>query len=146
MHPKHATLTSIKSGSKGKPTITWLHCLSTTLILIHKHNRNNQPPINLIFNYQYVVITGGSLVHQNIARGCHWKRMPKKHGIHTTKAEATAPPIHHFIREAVAMKECLTTQIPTLKNFADMLTKVLYGKKRKDLVGGVLHFIYDPFE
>ena len=53
---------------------------------------------------------------------------------------------YHFIREAVAMKECLTTHIPTLKNFADMLTKVLYGKKRKDLVGGVLHFIYDPFE
>ena len=44
------------------------------------------------------------------------------------------------------MKECLTTHIPTLRNFADMLTKVLYGKKRKDLVGGVLHFIYDSFE
>ena len=53
---------------------------------------------------------------------------------------------YHFIREAVAMKECLTTHIPTLKNFADMLTKVLYGKKMKDLVGGVLHFIYDKFE
>ena len=53
---------------------------------------------------------------------------------------------YHFIREAVAMKECLTTHIPTLKNFAGMLTKVLYGKKRKDQVGGVLHFIYDPFE
>ena len=53
---------------------------------------------------------------------------------------------YHFIREAVAMKECLTTHIPTLRNFADMLTKVLYGKKRKDLVSGVLHFIYDDFE
>ena len=53
---------------------------------------------------------------------------------------------YHFIREAVAMKECLTTHIPTLKNFADMLTKVLHGKKRRDLVGGVLHFIYDHFE
>ena len=50
------------------------------------------------------------------------------------------------LREAVAMKECLTTNISTLRNFADMLTKVLYGKKRKDLVGGVLHFIYDSFE
>ena len=50
---------------------------------------------------------------------------------------------YHFIRKAVAMKECLTTHIPMLRKFADMLTKVMYGKKRKDLVGGVLHFIYD---
>ena len=52
---------------------------------------------------------------------------------------------NHFIREAVAMTECLTTHIPTLRNFAYLLTKVLYGKKRKYLVGGVLHFIYDHF-
>ena len=53
---------------------------------------------------------------------------------------------YHFVSEADAMKECWTTHIPTLRNFADMLTKVLYGKKRKDLVRGVLHFIYDNFE
>ena len=69
----------------------------------------------------------------------------------TSKTESTLKKksnsiCYHFIREAVAMKECLITHIPTLKNFADMLTKVLYGKKRKDLVGGVLHFIYDKFE
>ena len=27
---------------------------------------------------------------------------------------------YHFIREAAAMKECLTTHIPTLRNFADI--------------------------
>ena len=43
------------------------------------------------------------------------------------------------------MKECLTTHIPTVRKFADLLTKVLYGKQRKELVGGVLHFIYDNF-
>ena len=43
------------------------------------------------------------------------------------------------------MKECLTTHVPTLNNYADLLTKVLYGKKRRDLVGGILHFIYDKF-
>ena len=53
---------------------------------------------------------------------------------------------YYFVREAVAMKECLTTHISTVRNFADMLTKVLYGTKRKDLVGGNLHFIYDSFE
>ena len=52
---------------------------------------------------------------------------------------------YHFVREAVAMKECLTTHIPTLKNYADLLTEVLYGKKQRDLAGGVLHYIYDKF-
>lgn len=50
---------------------------------------------------------------------------------------------YHFIREAVAMKECLTTHVPTLVNWADLLTKVLSGKKRRDLVRGVLFHIYD---
>ena len=38
---------------------------------------------------------------------------------------------HHFIREAVAMKECLTTHVPTLVNLADLFTTVLTGKKRQ---------------
>ena len=50
---------------------------------------------------------------------------------------------YHFIREAVAMKECLTTHVPTLKNFDDLLTKCLSGKKRRDLVRGILFDIYD---
>ena len=52
---------------------------------------------------------------------------------------------YHFVREAVAAKECLTTRVPTLRNFADLLTKVLFGKKRRDLVGGVLYDIYDYY-
>ena len=44
------------------------------------------------------------------------------------------------------MKECLTSHIPTLKNYADLLTKVLSDKKQRDLVGGVLHYIYDKFQ
>ena len=50
---------------------------------------------------------------------------------------------YHFIREVVAMKECFTTHVPTLRNFADLLTKCLSGKKRRDLVRGVLYNIYD---
>ena len=50
---------------------------------------------------------------------------------------------YHFVREAVAMKECLTTWIPTLKNWVDLLTKVLHGRKRRTLVKGVLYDIYD---
>ena len=52
---------------------------------------------------------------------------------------------YHFVREAVAAKECLTTHVPTLRNFADLLTKLLFGKKRRDLVGGVLYDIYDYY-
>ena len=48
-----------------------------------------------------------------------------------------------FVREAVAMKECLTSHVPTLANFADLFTKVLSGSKKKDLVSGRLHYIYD---
>ena len=50
---------------------------------------------------------------------------------------------YHFVREAVAMKECLTTHVPTLMNWADLLTKCLSDKKRRDLVQGVLCDIYD---
>ena len=50
---------------------------------------------------------------------------------------------YHFVREDVAMKECLTTHVPTARNWADILTKVLFGKKRQELVQGVLFDIYD---
>ena len=49
---------------------------------------------------------------------------------------------YHFVREAVSMKECLTTHVPTLKNWADLLTKVISGKKRQYLFSGVLYDIY----
>ena len=50
---------------------------------------------------------------------------------------------YHLIREAVTMKECVTTHIPTLRNLSDFLTKVLFGKKRRDLVRSVMYDIYD---
>lgn len=50
---------------------------------------------------------------------------------------------YHFAREAVAMQECLTTWIPTLKNWVGLLTKVLSGNKRRELVKEFLYDIYD---
>ena len=50
---------------------------------------------------------------------------------------------YHFLREAVAMRECLTTHVPTARNWADLLTKVLFGKKKRELIQGVLFDIYD---
>ena len=50
---------------------------------------------------------------------------------------------YHFVREAIAMRECLTTHVPTERNWADLLTKVLFGNKIRELVQGVLFDIYD---
>ena len=50
---------------------------------------------------------------------------------------------YHAIQEAVAMGECMTTNIPTFLNFADLLKKVLYGNKRRRLVNGILFDIYE---
>ena len=50
---------------------------------------------------------------------------------------------YHFICKDVVIKECLTTHVPTLVNWNDLLIKVLSGKKRRDLIQGVLFRIYD---
>ena len=50
---------------------------------------------------------------------------------------------YHFVRESVTMKECLTTHVPTLNNWADLLTEDLSEKNRRDLISGVLYDIYD---
>ena len=41
------------------------------------------------------------------------------------------------------MGESLTTHIPSDRNIADLLTKRLYGQKRKNIVGEILFDIYD---
>ena len=41
------------------------------------------------------------------------------------------------------MKECTTTHIPSPLNFSDLLTKVLYGQKRRNLVDGLMFDIYE---
>ena len=43
----------------------------------------------------------------------------------------------------VEMKECITTHIPTLLNFSDIVTKVLYGQKHKNLVNRILYDLYE---
>ena len=41
------------------------------------------------------------------------------------------------------MGECITTHIPTLMNFSDLLTEVLYGQKRRNLVDVIMFDIYE---
>ena len=50
---------------------------------------------------------------------------------------------YHFMREAVAAKECLASHMPTLKNLSDLLAKVFYVQKLRNLVKIVLFDIYD---
>ena len=50
---------------------------------------------------------------------------------------------YHAVREAVASGEYLTTHCKTGDNYSDMMTKVLYGKKKRDNVSCILHDIWD---
>ena len=50
---------------------------------------------------------------------------------------------YHTVHESVAMGESITSHILTLLNFSDLMTKITYGQKQKDLVGGGLFDIYD---
>ena len=50
---------------------------------------------------------------------------------------------YHAAREASAMGEILTGHVRSENNPSDMLTKVLFGAKRRHLVGEVLYDIYD---
>jgi hypothetical protein len=50
---------------------------------------------------------------------------------------------YHAVRESVAMGESLLTHIPTADNWADLLTKVTFGSKRRKLVSGHLYDIFD---
>jgi hypothetical protein len=55
------------------------------------------------------------------------------------------PICYHAIRESVAMGETLLTHIRTGESLADFLTKTTSGTKRRKLVSGVVHDIYDDF-
>ncbi len=50
---------------------------------------------------------------------------------------------HHATHESVAMGEALLTHIRTGENLADFLTKTTNGTKRRKLVSGVVHDIYN---
>jgi len=50
---------------------------------------------------------------------------------------------YHAVRESVAMGESLTAHISSDRNVTDLLTKLLYGQKRRNIVGDILFDIYD---
>ena len=52
---------------------------------------------------------------------------------------------YHAVREAVAAGECLTSHLSTKNNASDLMTKVTYGAKRRNLVSMILYDIYDHY-
>ena len=50
---------------------------------------------------------------------------------------------YHFVRESVAAGECMTTHVKTQDNLSDMMTKVLYGSKKRKCVEGLMYYVYD---
>ena len=84
-----------------------------------------------------VEILGPSYIYGDNMSVIH--NTPKPEAILKKKSNSIC---YHFVREAVAMRECLTSHIPTGKNVADLLTKVLFGSKHRDLVAAVLADIY----
>ena len=47
------------------------------------------------------------------------------------------------VRESVAMGESLCAQVRSEDNYADLMTKVLTGQKRRDLVRRILYDVHD---
>ena len=53
---------------------------------------------------------------------------------------------YHNLREAVAIGEFLNTHIPTKYNLSDMMTKFLYGSKKRVLVEGLVYDVFDSHD
>ena len=53
---------------------------------------------------------------------------------------------YHAVRESVAMQEIATGHVGTNENMSDMMTKVLYGRKKRKFVADILYDIYDDHD
>ena len=127
--------------------------------MIYWHTKKQVTVKGAVFGAEYVTIKQGvealrSIRYKFIMMGVEVSGPTYIYGdnmsvIHnTTKPESVLNKksnsiCYHFVRESVAMKECLTTHVATLNNWSDLSTKVLSEKKRQDLVSGVLYDIYD---
>jgi hypothetical protein len=88
-----------------------------------------------------VPIFGPSLIYGDNMSVIHNTQRPES----TLKKKNNAI-AYHAVRESVAMGESLTGNVETNSNPADLATKVLYGKKRRDMVMKLLYNIYDDDE
>jgi len=80
-----------------------------------------------------VSISGPTFIYGDNMSVIHNTQTPES----TLKKKSNAI-CYHAVRESVAMGESLTAHIPSDRNVADLLTKLLYGQKRKSLVSEIL--------
>ncbi len=88
-----------------------------------------------------VPIFGPSLIYGDNMSVIHNTQRPES----TLKKKSNSI-AYHAVRESVAMGESLTGHVGTNSNPADLATKVLHGKKRRDMVLKLLYNIYDDEE
>ena len=50
---------------------------------------------------------------------------------------------YHAADESVAMSESLVGHIPSKENVKDLMTKILYGQKRKCYVSNIFCYVHD---
>jgi hypothetical protein len=90
-----------------------------------------------------IAISGPSYIYWDNTSVIHNTRCPES----TLKKKSHALCYHAACESvSVAMGESLTGHIATDRNVADLLTKVLYGQKRKCIIGEILYDIYDDFK
>ena len=85
-----------------------------------------------------VPILGPSLIYGDNMSVIHNTQQPE-----STLKKKSNYIAYHVVRESVAMGESLTGHVGTNSNPADLATKVLYRKKRRDMVLKLLYNIYD---
>ena len=88
-----------------------------------------------------VPIDGPSLIYGDNMSVIHNTQRPE-----STLKKRNNSIAYHAVRESVAMGESLTGHVRTNDNPADLATKVLYGKKRRDMVLKLLYNVYDDDE
>ncbi len=88
-----------------------------------------------------VPISGPSLIYGDNMSVIHNTQRPES----TLKKKSNSI-AYHAVRESVAMGESLTGHVGTNSNPADLATKVLYGRKRRNMVSKLLFNIYDDDE
>ena len=119
----------------------------------------NKPLLKRLFLYEFVAMTHGvetlhGLRYKLRMIGVHIDGPTYVYGYNMSVVFYTYRPEsqlkkksnsvwYHADRESVAMGECITTHIPTLPSFSELLTKVLYGQKFRNLVDGIIFDIYE---
>ncbi len=116
---------------------------------------------NSVFGAEFVVMKHGIKMLMGLKFKIHMMGIPlsgptyiygnnKSQATNSSRPESTLEKncnsiCYYAIRELVAMGEALVTHIRTGENLADFLTKITRGAKRRKLVSGVVHDIYNDF-